>query len=69
VGSLWNALHKWRRRVPKGDFSKNKHQDCIYYYYGVCKFFHFTDVDPKGSACPNFEAKKKTETQNPLLIA
>ena len=23
-----------------------------------CKFFHFTNVDPKGSACPHFNSKK-----------
>ena len=40
-------------------FWKNKHEDCANFDNGTCKFFHFTNVEPKGSACPHFRAKKK----------
>jgi len=45
------------------DFMKNKHEDCANFDDGACKFFHFTNVDPKGQACPHFKAKKKTEVE------
>jgi len=41
------------------DFIKNKHEDCANFHNGTCRFFHFTNVDPKGSACPHFKAKEK----------
>jgi len=56
MGSLKNAL----RRVIKTDFLKNKHEDCANFDDGTCKFFHFTNLDPKGQACPHFKAKEKT---------
>jgi len=48
------------------DFMKNKHEDCVNFENGRCKFYHIT-VNPKGSACPHFKAKKKkagTKTTN-----
>lgn len=56
MGSLKNAL----RRVIKTAFLKNKHEDCANFDDGTCKFFHFTNLDPKGQACPHFKAKEKT---------
>jgi hypothetical protein len=52
-----------RRGVPRMDFYKNKHEDCANFDNGTCRFFHFTNVDPKGSACPHFKAKKKPEIE------
>jgi hypothetical protein len=58
---LKNAIRRLRRGVPKMDFLKKKHEDCANFDNGTCRFFHFTNVDPKGSACPHFKAKKKAE--------
>jgi hypothetical protein len=44
-------------------FLKSKHEDCANFDSGTCRFFHFTNVDPKGSACPHFKAKKKGEVE------
>ena len=60
---LRNAFGRLRRGLPTMDFMKNKHEDCANFYDGACKFFHFTNVDPKGQACPHFKAKKKTEVE------
>ena len=38
---------------------KNKHEDCVNFESGRCKVYHFTNLDPKGSACPHFKAKEK----------
>jgi hypothetical protein len=51
------------RRFAKMDFMKNKHEDCANFDNGTCKFFHFTNLDPKGQACPHFKAKKKIESE------
>jgi hypothetical protein len=47
------------------DFMKHKHEDCVNFENGRCKFFHFKYIDPKGTACPHFKAKKekKAETE------
>jgi hypothetical protein len=45
------------------DFLKNKHEDCANFENGTCRFFHFTNLDPKESACPHFKAKKKAEVE------
>lgn len=60
---LRNALRRLRRGVPTMDFLKNKHEDCANFDYGTCRFFHFTNVDPIGQACPHFKAKKKAEVE------
>jgi hypothetical protein len=47
------------------NFMKNKHEDCANFESGHCKIYHFTNLDPKGSACPHFKArKKKTEEKS-----
>jgi len=63
MGLLEKALKRLRRAVPKMDFIKNKHEDCANFDNGHCKFFHFTNLDPKGQACPHFKAKKLEETE------
>ena len=60
---LRNAFGRLRRGLPTMDFMKNKHEDCANFDDGACKFFHFTNVDTKGQACPHFKAKKKTEVE------
>ena len=60
---LRNALRRLRRGFPKMDFMKNKHEDCANFDNGTCRVFHFTNLDPKGQACPHFKAKKKAETE------
>jgi hypothetical protein len=60
---LKNALRWMRRGVPRLDFLKNKHKDCANFDGGTCRVFHFTNVDPKGSACPHFKTKKKTDVE------
>jgi hypothetical protein len=44
------------------DFMKNKHEDCVNFENGRCKIFHFA-IDPKGTACPHFKAKKEKKTE------
>jgi hypothetical protein len=61
---LRNALGRLRRALPKMDFMKNKHEDCTNFDNGTCRFFHFTNVDPKGQACPHFKAKIKGEAES-----
>jgi hypothetical protein len=51
-----------RRALPKMDFMKNKHEDCANFDNGTCRFFHFTNLDPKGQACPHFKAKDKSRS-------
>ena len=60
---LRNILHRLRRGLPKTDFLKNKHEDCANFDNGTCRFFRFTNVDPKESSCPHFKAKKKMEVE------
>jgi len=60
---LRNALRRLRRGFPKMDFIKGKHEDCANFDKGTCRFFHFTNVDPKGQACPHFKAKRKAEVE------
>ena len=43
--------------VPKMDFLKKRHGECVNFDNGTCKFFHFTNVDSQGSACPHFKSK------------
>ena len=54
---FWKARERFRRRIPKMDFLNKKHEDCDNFDNGSCKFFHFTNLDPKGQACPHFKAK------------
>jgi hypothetical protein len=48
-----------RFKVPKMDFLKKKHEECVNFEIGHCKVYHFINLDPKGSACPHFKAKEK----------
>jgi len=60
---LLGVMRLLRRRFPVMDFMKNKHEDCVNFENGRCKFYHIA-VNPKGSACPHFTAKnKKAETK------
>ena len=63
MGFLGNALKRFQRGFPKMDFVKNKYGDCANFYDGNCKFFHFTNLDPNGQACPHFKAKQLMETE------
>jgi hypothetical protein len=63
VKSFRSALEKLRSRVPRLEFMKNKHEDCANFNYRTCKFFHFTNLDPKGAACPHFKAKKQANIE------
>lgn len=58
ISLLRGAMDWLRRRFLKIVFLKSKHEDCANFDNGNCRFFHFTNVDPKGSACPHFKAKK-----------
>ena len=51
-------MRRLRRGLPKTDFLKKPHKDCANFDNGKCRFFHFINVDPNGSACPHFKAKK-----------
>jgi hypothetical protein len=64
MGLLGKALERFRRRIPKMDFLNKKHEDCANFDNGSCKFFHFTNLDPKGQACPHFKAKNSEENKN-----
>jgi hypothetical protein len=46
------------------DFLKKRHKECANFDNGTCVFFHFTNVDPEGSACPHFKAKKAEAENN-----
>ena len=64
MGVLRNTLQRFRRGLPKMDFMKHKHEDCANFDNGHCKVFHFTNLDPKGQACPHFKDKTKEITEN-----
>jgi hypothetical protein len=59
---LRDVIRRLRRRFPAMDFMKNKHEDCVNFENGRCKIFHFA-IDPKGTACPHFKAKKEKKTE------
>jgi protein-S-isoprenylcysteine O-methyltransferase Ste14 len=60
---LLGVMRLLRRRFPVMDFMKNKHENCVNFENGRCKFYHIA-VNPKSSACPHFKAKnKKAETK------
>ena len=61
---LRNALGRLRRALPKMDFMEHKHEDCANFDNGTCRFYHFTNLDPKGQACPHFKAKTKAEAES-----
>lgn len=63
MGLFGKALKRFRHGFPKMDFIKNKHRDCANFDNGACRFFHFTNLDPNGQACPHFKAKKLPETK------
>lgn len=62
MGLFRNALNRFRCGLPKTDFMKNKHEDCVNFDNGTCKaaprIFKITNLNPKGQACPHFKAKK-----------
>ena len=64
MGALRNALQRFRRGLPKMDFMNHKHEDCANFDNGHCKVFRFTNLDPKGQACPHFKDKNKEKTEN-----
>jgi hypothetical protein len=51
-------MRRLRCVIPKMDFMKKRHEECANFDNGTCKFFHFTNLDSNGSACPHFKAKK-----------
>ena len=64
MGLFGKLSERLRRGFPKMDFMKNKHEDCANFDNGTCRVFHFTNLDPKGQACPHFKAKKKAQPEN-----
>jgi hypothetical protein len=59
--SRMGLLERIKRGLPKMDFMNHKHEDCANFDNGTCKFWHFTNLDPKGQACPHFKPKNKNE--------
>jgi len=59
ISLLRKALRRIKSGAPRMDFYKYKHGDCANFDKGTCRYFHFTNVNPKESACPHFKAKKK----------
>lgn len=57
-----NALNRLRNAAPRTDFYKHKHEDCENFDNGTCKYFHFTNLNPKETACPHFKPKQKNQT-------
>jgi hypothetical protein len=53
-----NALKRLKGIAPRLDFYKYKHEDCANFDNGTCKVAHFTNVNPKETACPHFKAKQ-----------
>ena len=68
TGVFRNALQQFQRGLPKMIFMKNKHEDCANFDNGTCiaapRIFNFTNLKPKGHACPHLKAKKIAETEN-----
>ena len=60
IGFLRNALQRLRNSAPRMDFYKYKHEDCENFDNGKCKAAHFTNLDPKETACPHFKPKQKS---------
>ncbi len=54
-------LKRLKNSAPKVDFYKYHHGDCANFDNGTCKVAHFTNVNPKETACPHFKAKQKIE--------
>jgi hypothetical protein len=44
------------------DFYKYKHEDCKNFDNGKCRAAHFTNLNPKETACPHFKPKQKKGT-------
>ena len=63
IGLLGNALQRLRSIAPRMDFYKYKHEDCQNFDNGKCKLAHFTNLNPKETACPHFKAKQKPENE------
>ena len=63
IGLLRNALRRLRDSAPRMDFYKYKHGDCANFDNGTCKLAHFTNLNPKETACPHFKAKQKAEVE------
>jgi hypothetical protein len=61
MSSLKKGLRRLRSGAPKLDFYKHKHEECANFDNGACKAAHFTNVNPKETACPHFKAKQKAE--------
>jgi hypothetical protein len=45
------------------DWYKHKHGDCENFDNGKCKAAHFTNLNPKETACPHFKPKQKAEVE------
>ncbi len=63
IGLLKNALRRLRNSAPRLDFYKYKHEDCTNFDNGKCGAAHFTNLNPKETACPHFNPKQKTEVE------
>jgi hypothetical protein len=63
MGLLKNALRKLQNSAPTRDFYKHKHGECANFDNGKCKAAHFTNLNPKETACPHFKAKQKAENE------
>ena len=57
IDFLRNALRRLRNSAPRMDFYKYKHEDCKNSDNGKCRAAHFTNLNPKETACPHFKPK------------
>jgi|WetSurSiteA1Bulk_404760.scaffolds.fasta_scaffold336735_1 hypothetical protein len=55
---LKKALRWLQNSAPRRDFYKHKHEECENFDRGTCKVAHFTNLQPKETACPHFKSKK-----------
>jgi hypothetical protein len=68
MGKFGNALQRIRRGLPKMDFVKHKHRECVNFDNGTCKaaprIFDLKNLNPEGPACPHFKARKIEKPKN-----
>jgi hypothetical protein len=60
---LGNVIKRLKGNAPRLDFYKYKHEDCANFDNRTCKVTHFTNVNPKETACPHFKAKQSPENE------
>ena len=61
ISFLRKALQRLRNSAPRMDFYKFKHGDCENFDNGKCKAAHFTNLNPKETACPHYKPRQKSD--------